>query len=243
MLLRGAAAGRRRRPAGCAACAGRRSAGSRRPGRRRWTVRARRRPPAEARRAAPPRAARPPPRSAGGSPVVGVDEQLLAGLGVLHHQQAQVGQLHLQRIVEPHRDDLVALREAAPAPRAQPGALMKSDTTNTSERRRMTLRARRAAVRSRSVAVGAQRRRGRLQHPVQDVQHVAPAAARRDHRVDVGRRRTSRRRGCRGGSAARASTRDEFGRQPPACCTSPRAEVHRRATGRAGTTRRPRGPR
>ena len=52
--------------------------------------------------------------------VVGVDEQLLAGLGVLDDQQAEVGQLHLQRIVEPHRDDLVALREVrerlAPSP-------------------------------------------------------------------------------------------------------------------------------
>ena len=47
--------------------------------------------------------------------VVRVDEQLLAGLGVLHHEQAEVGQLHLERIVQPHRDDLVALREAAPS--------------------------------------------------------------------------------------------------------------------------------
>ena len=45
------------------------------------------------------------------APVVRVDEQLLAGLGVLHDQQAQIGQLHLQRIVEPHRHHLVALRE------------------------------------------------------------------------------------------------------------------------------------
>ena len=45
--------------------------------------------------------------------VVGVDEQLLAGLGVLHHQQAEVGQFDLQRVVQPHRDHLVALRELA----------------------------------------------------------------------------------------------------------------------------------
>ena len=52
--------------------------------------------------------------------VVGVDEQLLAGLGVLHQQQPEVGQLHLDRVVEPHRDDLVPLREMgerlAPSP-------------------------------------------------------------------------------------------------------------------------------
>ena len=45
--------------------------------------------------------------------VVGVDEDLLPGLRILHHEQAEVGQLHLQRIVQPHRDHLVALRELA----------------------------------------------------------------------------------------------------------------------------------
>ncbi len=43
--------------------------------------------------------------------VVGVDEDLLAGLGVLDDEQPEVGQLHLQRIVEAHRDHLVARRE------------------------------------------------------------------------------------------------------------------------------------
>ena len=45
--------------------------------------------------------------------VVRVDEELLAGLGVLHHEQAEVGQVHLERIVQAHRDHLVALRELA----------------------------------------------------------------------------------------------------------------------------------
>ena len=52
--------------------------------------------------------------------VVRVDEDLLAGLRILDHQQAEVGQLRLQRIVQAHRDHLVALRElrerAAPSP-------------------------------------------------------------------------------------------------------------------------------
>ena len=34
--------------------------------------------------------------------------------------QAEVGQLHLERIVQPHRDHLVALREQCRAARAQP---------------------------------------------------------------------------------------------------------------------------
>src|SRR5262249_14229965 len=45
------------------------------------------------------------------SSIVGVDEQLFAGLGVPHHEQAQVRQFHLQRIIEPHRHDLMALCE------------------------------------------------------------------------------------------------------------------------------------
>ena len=52
--------------------------------------------------------------------VVGVDEELLAGLGVLHHQHAEVGQLGLERVVQPHRDHLVALREAAERARPSP---------------------------------------------------------------------------------------------------------------------------
>ena len=44
--------------------------------------------------------------------VGGVDEQLLAGFGVFHRHQADVGQRHLQRVVQAHRDHLVALRQA-----------------------------------------------------------------------------------------------------------------------------------
>ena len=46
-------------------------------------------------------------------PVVGVDEELLAGLGVLHRHQAEVGQVHLERIEQAHGGDFVALRELA----------------------------------------------------------------------------------------------------------------------------------
>ena len=43
--------------------------------------------------------------------VVGIDEDLLAGLGVLHHEHAEIGEARFQRVVQPYRDDLVALRE------------------------------------------------------------------------------------------------------------------------------------
>ena len=45
--------------------------------------------------------------------VVGVDDDLLAGLGVLHRHQADVGQVHLERVEQAHRRHLVALRQLA----------------------------------------------------------------------------------------------------------------------------------
>ena len=45
--------------------------------------------------------------------VVGVDEQLLAALGVFDRDQAHVGQLQLQRVVQAHGQHLVAARQAA----------------------------------------------------------------------------------------------------------------------------------
>ena len=45
--------------------------------------------------------------------VVGVDQHLLAGLGVAHGDQAEVGQLQLERVEQAHGDHLVALRQLA----------------------------------------------------------------------------------------------------------------------------------
>ena len=50
------------------------------------------------------------------SGVVGVDVELLAGLGVLHDQRADVGQLDLARVEQPDGDDLVAPVEQAQRP-------------------------------------------------------------------------------------------------------------------------------
>src|SRR5215472_69824 len=53
-----------------------------------------------------------PLRRAGEAPaeaaIVRVHEQLLSGLRILHDEQPQIGQLHFERVVETHRDDLVA---------------------------------------------------------------------------------------------------------------------------------------
>jgi len=68
---------------------------------------------------------------------VGIDGQLLAGFGVLHHDEADVGQLDFHRVIQPHCDHLVTtceLREPPP----QPGVLMKSEMTKTTERRFIT---------------------------------------------------------------------------------------------------------
>ena len=43
--------------------------------------------------------------------IAGVGDDLLAGLGVLDDDQAELGQLQLERIDQPHRDDLVAVGE------------------------------------------------------------------------------------------------------------------------------------
>ncbi len=60
---------------------------------------------------------------------------------------------------------------------------MKSETTNISERRGAIVYAVRSSS-PRSVAP-VSTRGGPVQHPVQQVQHVPPAASRRDHRVDA----------------------------------------------------------
>ena len=52
--------------------------------------------------------------------VVRVDDELLAGLGVLHRDQAEVGQLHLERVEQAHGDHLVAPRELRRAPAPSP---------------------------------------------------------------------------------------------------------------------------
>ena len=53
--------------------------------------------------------------------VVGVDVELLAGLGVLHEQRADVGQLDLAPVEQADGQDLVALGQQAAAAAPSPG--------------------------------------------------------------------------------------------------------------------------
>ncbi len=71
------------------------------------------------------------------SGVVRVDVELLARLGIVHDQRTDVGQLDLARVEEANGEDLVPSGSAGSAGRSHPGALMKSETMKTSERRLM----------------------------------------------------------------------------------------------------------
>ena len=116
--------------------------------------------------------------------VVRVDKHLLPGFRVLHHQQPEIGQRHLQRIEEPHRNDLVSLREVrerlSPAWRADevrdneheraPGDHLRRGCEQISELRGSRLDALRAR-----------------EDGLQDVQDVTASAARGNDVAQVGR--------------------------------------------------------
>src|SRR5207253_2577656 len=45
------------------------------------------------------------------APIVRIDENLLAGFGILNNEEAEIRQLHFQRVVQAHGDNFVASRE------------------------------------------------------------------------------------------------------------------------------------
>ena len=69
--------------------------------------------------------------------VVGVEEHLLTGLGVLDDEQPEVRQIHLQGVVDAHRQDLMPLREVCQR-RRPAGRADEVRDENTSDRRGMT---------------------------------------------------------------------------------------------------------
>jgi hypothetical protein len=116
------------------------------------------------------------------APVVRVDEELLAGLGVLHHEQADVRELHLERIVQAHRDHLMAAREQ----RERLGPAGRADEIGHHEDERAALHHRESRVQQLLEARPARALEARARrHPVHQMEHVAPAAARRNDRVDL----------------------------------------------------------
>ena len=220
-----------RRPsrAGCGACAGRRSAGSRRPGRRRWQAPARRR----RRRGSAARSSRLAPlarprRSACGSRLSWVSTNSCSPVSAsCDDEQAEVGQLHLQRIEQPHRDRPRAAARAARAARSQPG---RADEIGDDEHQRAPRHHAIARVCRKSPQIGraaCAAAAARVSIAMQDVQHVAPAAARRDHRVDA----VAVEQRADAVAVPREQARehrDELGRHR-ALAARPRAEIDRRA--------------
>ena len=115
--------------------------------------------------------------------VGGVDEQLLAGLGVFHRHQAQFGQRHLQRVEQAHRHHLVALRQ--PRQRVFPAGL--ADEVGHHQHQRAPLdRAGRGVQQlgQRGAAAARAWSRGRAAHALHQVQHMQARQARRQHGVD-----------------------------------------------------------
>ena len=115
---------------------------------------------------------------------MGVDDDLLAGLGIAHRHQADVGQVHLERI--DRRTAVTSWRVRELAERRVPAR--RADEVGDDEDAAAALDdalagpQQVAQVRSRPAALAA----GRGRHALQQVQHVQAAAARRQHGVDLG---------------------------------------------------------
>ena len=120
--------------------------------------------------------------------VVGVDEDLLAGLGVLDVDHPGGRQLELAAVDHLDGDHVVAAGELAQRPPPSRARLRKSETITTSERRRAMPSAARSGTPPRSVAGAASLGLGpaRLQQPGQDPQHLVAAVAGRDRRSTAG---------------------------------------------------------
>ena len=176
----------------------------------------------------------PPAKSA----VVRVDENLLTGLGILHDEHPQIRQLHFQRIVKAHGDDVVPLREMSE--RLRPAG--RADEVRDDENQRAPRRHRIGGAQQLAEIGGAGLcARRTVLHHVEEVQHLTPAASRRDDRVDAIPVEQRRRRDCRGASGcgrARPRTRST---PPVSSCRANRNRPTR--SSRAGTRRRLRAPR
>ena len=131
---------------------------------------------------------------------MGVDEQLLAGLGVAHHEQRRdrATPSPTDRRAAP---PMISWRRAKWASGlAQPGALMKSETTKTRDRLCMTRKA--VCRKSRRFVAADREALGPGKHPVENMERVAPTAPRGNHGVDAVAIKQARRRDCRDGSKA-----------------------------------------
>ena len=115
-------------------------------------------------------------------PVVGVDEELLAGLGVLDQHHAEVGQRPLERVDDAHRDRLVAHRQAPE--RLRPARL--ADEVGDDEHQRAPRHdPQRGFDQLGEPCSGRARSRRAVVQPIDQREHLAASAARRQHGVDA----------------------------------------------------------
>ncbi len=138
-----------------------------------------------------------------------VDENLVAGFGVLHYDQADVGQLELHRVIQTHGDDFVP----ACKQRELPAPTRLADEIRNDEHDRAALDHRvRRCEQLGEIGFLAGRRGLHSLHSIEHVQHVTPAVARRDHFVSL----MGVQNGADSIAVAREQTRehgDELGRQ------------------------------
>ena len=114
--------------------------------------------------------------------VAGVDDELLAGLGVLDHDHPRVGELVLPGVDEPDRDDLVALAQL------QQGSLPSGrgdEVRDEDDERAPTDRSERRLEQPRQVGDRPVRFGRRPQEVPRERENLVPAAARRQRLLDL----------------------------------------------------------
>jgi hypothetical protein len=163
--------------------------------------------------------------------VMGVDQQLLAGLRVADGHQAEIGQVQLHRVEQAYRDHVMSLRELAQ--RLFPA--WRADEVRHHEHRRAAPHGTQCRMQQ-LVAAGfrpSRRLAGTALHVVQQSQHLHSAAARRHAPCRRRPHTTAHRPGCRGVSAcapARRRTRPTHG-----ACAARWSRSRPMGSGRAGT--------
>src|SRR3954465_15150686 len=104
--------------------------------------------------------------------IMGVNEQLFSGLGILHHDETEIGYLHFERIIKAHGNDLMALRQVRQ--RRRPSR--STNEIRNHKDQRPSLHHPKSAVQKLTEVGNSRLRTIRpCQNAVENVQHVTPA--------------------------------------------------------------------
>ena len=113
---------------------------------------------------------------------MGIDIQLLAGLGIFHDNRADIRQLHLARVPQAHRQHFVALVEQA----QRPLPAGRADEIGDDKHQRAFFDGIQAAIEQRrQVGEGRARQARLLEQVVDQAQHLHAPAAGRDGALDA----------------------------------------------------------